>query len=118
MSHAHTNLLVHAVFSTKDRRPLIPPEQATRLYAYMAGVARGEFGEAIRIGGRPDHIHALLRIGADLSMGQVMSKFKSLSSGWAHKTIPELRDMFWQSGYGAFSVSKSNVNAVANYVEG
>ena len=117
MGHTYSNLLIHVIFSTKDRRPLILRPHAERLYAYMAGIARKEFGWAIKIGGMPDHLHALLRIGTEMSVGEAVSKFKSLSSGWAHKTVPELRDVFWQAGYGAFSVSKSNVSSVVSYIE-
>jgi len=117
MSHNHANFLTHVICSTKGRRPLILPEHAERLHAYMAGVARKEFGFAIKIGGTADHVHALLRIGTDLSIGEVMSKFKSLSSGWAHKTVPALRDLYWQEGYGVFSVSKSQTGSVVKYIE-
>ena len=117
MSHTFSNILIHVIFGTKARRPLILPAHSERLYAYMAGIAREEFGHAIKIGGMPDHVHALLRIGTDISVGQAVSKFKSLSSGWAHKNVPELHDLFWQTGYGAFSVSRSNVGSVVGYIE-
>ncbi len=117
MSHNHANVLIHVIFGTKGRRPLILPEHAESLYAYMAGIARKEFGFAVRIGGTSDHVHASLRTGTDLSIGEVMSKFKSHSSGWAHKTIPALRDLYWQEGYGVFSVSKSQTGSVVKYIE-
>ena len=66
----------------------------------MAGVASKELGWAKRIGGTHDHIHGLIELRTDISMGQAMNKWKSLSSGWVHKTYPEHRDFAWQSGYG------------------
>ena len=117
MSHTYSSVLIYAVFGTRDRRPLISLHHAQRLHAYMAGVAEREFGTAIKIGGAADHVHALLRIGTDVSTGEAMDKLKSLSSGWAHKNVPELHNLSWQKGYGVFSVSRSNVGQVVEYIE-
>ena len=67
-SHGHTysNLLVHAVFSTKDRTSTLGPELRDRLFAYMGGIARSEFGRALRIGGTNNHVHTLLALAYDL----------------------------------------------------
>ncbi|HUT34163.1 MAG TPA: transposase [Planctomycetota bacterium] len=89
MGHTYASLLVHVIFSTKGRRPLIATSFRQRLYEYMAGVARQEFGRALTIGGTDNHIHSLLSIGTNISVGDVMSKWKSLSSGWVHKAFPE-----------------------------
>ena len=91
MGHTFSNLLAHVIFSTKNRQPLITDAIGERLYAYMAGVARKEFGWAKRIGGASDHIHGLIELRTDISMGHAMNRWKSLSSGWVHKTFPELR---------------------------
>jgi len=117
MGHTYANVLLHVVFSTKDRVPAIHDAFRVRLYEYMAGVARNEFGRALSIGGTADHVHGLLSVGTDMAIGDIMSKWKSLSSGWLHKTIPEARDFAWQTGYGAFSVSQSNAGAVSQYIE-
>jgi REP element-mobilizing transposase RayT len=117
MGHTYANVLLHVVFSTKDRAPTIRDTFRVRLYEYMAGVARNEFGRALSIGGTADHVHGLLSIGTDRAIGDIMSKWKSLSSGWAHQTIADAKDMAWQTGYGAFSVSQSKVAAVSRYIE-
>jgi putative transposase len=116
MSHAMPNVLLHYIFSTKDRRPLIEDSFRQQLYQYMGGIARNEFGKAILIGGTSNHIHALLSIGTDMSLGEVMSKFKSLSSGWVHRTFPKARSFAWQKGYSVFSVSESVVPQVQAYI--
>ena len=103
---------MHVVFGTKERRPLILDAFRTRLYEYMAGIAREEFGHAVRIGGTDDHMHALMKLRTDVSVAEAVRKWKSLSSGWLHKTVPEARAFAWQSGYGAFSVSHSNAQKV------
>ncbi len=116
MGHTFSNLLIHVVFGTKDRRPLLVAPFRERLFAYLGGIAREEFGQAIQAGGTENHAHVLIRIGTDVSVAQAVNRMKSLSSGWAHRTIPELRDFAWQAGYGAFSVSRSNVGRVAAYI--
>jgi len=118
MGHTFSNLLVHVIFSTKNRKPTIVDAIRERLYAYMAGVARKEFGWARRIGGTSDHVHGLLELRTDVSIAHAMNRWKSLSSGWVHKTFPELRDFAWQSGYGVFSVSSSKAPDVIAYIDG
>ncbi len=116
MGHTYSNILLHVVFSTKDRRPFIREDFRERLHEYMAGIVRHEFGMALKIGGTENHIHGLLSIGTDLSIGQIMSKWKSLSSGWLHRTIVDAADFAWQGGYSVFSVSNRNADAVIRYI--
>lgn len=116
MSHTYPNILLHVVFSTKERRPIIDVSFRQQLYEYLCGIARKEFGRALRIGGTENHIHGLLSIGTDISVGEAMSKWKSLSSGWVHRTFPKASDFKWQEGYGVFSVSKSLVPTVERYI--
>jgi REP element-mobilizing transposase RayT len=117
MGHTYSNLLVPVIFSTKDRAPIIRDEFRERMHEYLAGVAREEFGRALNIGGTPDHLHALLSLKTDVAVAEAMRKWKSLSSGWIHETFPGNDVFAWQAGYGAFSVSQSNVPEVAAYIE-
>jgi len=117
MGHTFSNLLVHTIFSTKDRLPTIRESFRQRLYEYMSGIARTEFGRALCIGGTPNHVHGLIVLATDVSVAEAVRKWKSLSSKWVHETFPGTRDFAWQSGYGAFSVSRSNVPKVAGYIE-
>jgi len=116
MGHTYSNLLVHVIFGTKARAALITPDLCPRLYEYLAGVAKHEFGHAVEIGGTPDHVHALLSLRTDVSLAEAMRKWKSLSSGWVHKTFPKRQAFAWQSGYAAFSVSQSAVDDVRAYI--
>lgn len=116
MGHTYSNILLHVIFSTKDRRPLIHESFRQRLYEYMAGIARVEFGKALKIGGVEDHLHGLLSLRTDVSVADALRKWKSLSSGWIHQTLPA-DEFAWQSGYAAFSVSASNADQVARYIE-
>jgi REP element-mobilizing transposase RayT len=117
MGHTYSEILVHVVFSTYQRRNLLAQDFQERPRQYMTGVARREFGEVIRIGGTDDHIHGLLRMRPDVSISTAMRKWKSLSSGWLHKTFPAAVDFAWQEGYGAFSVSPSRSDEVAAYIQ-
>jgi putative transposase len=117
MGHTFSNLLVHVIFGTKERLPTIREPLRPRLYEYMSGIARAEFGRALCIGGTANHVHGLIVLTTDVSVAEAVRKWKSLSSKWAHETFPDSQDFAWQSGYGAFSVSRSNVPKVAGYIE-
>ncbi len=117
MGHTYAHLLVHVIFSTKDREPLIRDDWRQRLHEYLSGVARDEFGRAIRIGTTADHLHALVLLKSDVSAAEAMRKWKSLSSGWIHETFPGNDAFAWQAGYGAFSVSQSSAEEVIAYIE-
>jgi putative transposase len=116
MSHSYNSCLIHLVFSTKDRRPLISPDFAPRLWAFIGGTAR-EFGmKAIMIGGIENHVHILVSIPATMSVAKAVQSVKSNSSRWIHETLPEMKDFGWKEGYGAFSVSISQMEHTAAYI--
>ncbi|MEK6300322.1 MAG: IS200/IS605 family transposase [Acidobacteriota bacterium] len=116
MGHSHTNLLYHIVFSTKERQPWLDTEISTRLYPYVGGAIRSEGGVGISINGCPDHIHILAKLKQDKAVSDVLRAIKANSSGWIHRTFYSLRGFAWQSGYGAFSVSQSQVDKVEHYI--
>jgi putative transposase len=115
MSHTYTNLLSHVVFSTKDRRPLIDPELKPRLLAYMTGIARNSGNKILSINAVEDHLHLLWELLPTWSLSDATRVLKTNSSRWVNEN--SLRPFAWQTGYGAFSVSRSNVSAVAEYIE-
>ena len=112
----YSQILLHVVFSTKGRQPLISAEIAERLYPYIGGIVRAERGVLIGIGGVEDHVHMYLRWRPDGSISDLMRTVKSRSSKWLHTTYPSLASFAWQEGYSAFSVSKSQENAVKAYI--
>ena len=111
-------LYAHLVFSTKNREPFIVPDFAPRLYAYIGGILRETGSVLIEAGGMPDHIHLLVSLGRQASVADTVRAIKSNSSRWVHETFPNRAAFAWQSGYGAFSVSYSNVEAVREYIRG
>jgi putative transposase len=117
MAKTYTNLYYHVVFSTKNRLPLIKPQIESRVWAYIGGVARAHKLSALRVGGIEDHIHALVMAPAKLSPSQIAQYIKGDSSKWIHQEFPELSGFAWQDGYGAFTVSKSNLPDVISYIE-
>lgn len=116
MGHTYANLVVHVVFSTKQRAPLIHDSFRPRLFAYLSALARNEFRGALSVGGTDNHVHGLIVLAPDISVADAMREWKALSSKWVHQTFADEADFAWQEGYGAFSVSRSNVPQVARYI--
>lgn len=113
MASTLTNLLYHIVFSTKGREPLIAAKLAPDLYQYLAGIIQNGVGVPLEIGGMPDHVHLFFKMRADVSLADSVRVIKANSSRWAGERITNFA---WQSGYGAFTVSASQANAVRNYI--
>ena len=116
MAHTFTNLLSHVIFSTKDRKPTIDLELKPQLLAYMTGIVREIDGKVYSINAVPDHVHMLVNLPATLALSDAIRLVKTNSSRWVHKTWKSRKAFAWQTGYGAFSVSRSNVSAVARYI--
>ena len=118
MAHTFTNLLTHLIFSTKDRRPWLDGESRPRVFAYIGGIVREMNGTALIVNGVADHVHLLVATPPTLSTSDAMRVVKTNSSKWIHDTFPHLAEFAWQTGYGAFSVSRSNASAVEKYIAG
>ena len=116
MSDSYTNLLYHIIFSTKDRRPLITDYYRVRLYDYIGGTIRSLGGISLELNGTEDHVHLLTKLRPNKAVSDVLRDLKANASGWMHDIFPELKDFSWHSGYGAFTVSHSNVDEVRRYI--
>jgi REP element-mobilizing transposase RayT len=103
MAHTCCSLLFHCVFSTKERRKIIPEELQERLWAYMGGIAREHGMKALAVGGMEDHVHILLSLPSTKTVANAMREIKAGSSGWMHETC-NIQAFEWQEGYGAFSI--------------
>ena len=113
MSHSYVQNIVHLVFSTKERRKLIPAEFQPDLWAYVAGICKKNEIFVHAVGGMDDHIHSLIQIPSTLALAKAVLTIKSNSSRWARERGERVE---WQEGYGAFSVSASNLPVVERYV--
>ncbi len=118
MSSSYTNLIYHIIFSTKDRRPLITEAYQERLYDYIGGTIRGLGGISLALNGTEDHLHLLAKLRPDKSVSDVLRDLKANASGWMHDVFPALGDFSWQRGYGAFTVSQSQIESVRDYIAG
>lgn len=117
MANTYSNLFYHLVFSTKGRVDFIHEDIQDRVRAYIGGIARKHDMTALQIGGIENHIHALLMAKPIISPSQIAKYIKGDSSKWIHAEFPELAEFAWQDGYGIFSVSKSNVPEVIEYIK-
>ena len=118
MAGTYSQILLHVVFSTKLRQPSIAPDLADRLYSYMGGIVRAKKGILYDIGGTDDHVHMYLRWRPDESVSDLLRTVKARSSKWVHDSFPALGPFAWQEGYSVFSVSKSQEQAVKDYIAG
>ena len=117
MSSTLTNLLVHVVFSTKGREPIITDEYRKRLYSYIGGIIRSEGAEPLAIGGIADHIHLATKIKSNHALSDLVRKLKANSSKWINENRLSIGKFTWQNGYGGFSVSASQIEKVKTYIE-
>ncbi len=117
MAQTLTKLLFHVVFSTKDRLPVIDAELKSDLLAYIGGIVRESRGSLLAANAAADHIHLLLRLPPTLALADILRVVKTNSSRWVHETRRLRRRFQWQAGYGAFSVSQSNVTEVVRYIQ-
>ena len=117
MANTYSNLFYHIVFSTKGRTNLISPDIEARVWAYIGGIARQHGLIAVIVGGIENHIHVLVLAKPKFAPSQIVQWLKGESSRWIHETFDEMRSFEWQDGYGIFSVSKSSVPDVVDYIK-
>jgi putative transposase len=116
MPETYHALTIHFVFSTAQRTPFLRKEIRPRLWAFMGGIARENKMYPIQIGGVADHVHLLLSMPTSLSPAQAMQRIKGGSSVWLKDRFEGFSQFSWQSGYGAFSVGASQIEATVNYI--
>ena len=117
MANTYSSLFYHIVFSTKHRQNIIRQEIENRVWAYLGGIARKHKLTAIQIGGIENHVHALIMAPTVIAPSQIAQWLKGDSSKWIHEEFPDLKNFAWQDGYGAFSVSKSKIANVVEYIK-
>ena len=117
MSQSLAKNLIHLIYSTKNRTPCLGAEIRLQLFAYQAGVLREWESPALVIGGVADHVHTLFCLSKNVALAKVIEEVKKGSSKWLKTAGTEFRGFHWQAGYGAFSVSESNVQEVKRYIE-
>jgi putative transposase len=111
--HSYSQSYHHIVFSTKERQKLISKPMQPKLWSYMAGIGRNHGFLVLANGGMEDHAHLLIQLPSQLALAQAISLVKANSSRWMNEHAMKFS---WQEGYGAFSVSASNLGAVERYI--
>jgi REP element-mobilizing transposase RayT len=116
MSQSLARLHIHLVFSTKNRQRLITNAIRPSLHAYMGAVLKGMGCHPVLINSVEDHIHLLFELARTAPLSHVTEQVKTTSSKWMKSQAAHLSTFAWQSGYGAFAVSWSNVKRVQKYI--
>jgi putative transposase len=104
------------IWSTKGRKRLIHPQWADRLHAYMGSIARAKNAKLIEVNSEPDHVHLYVSMPSTISIADLINALKSNSTRWIRLTFPNRKWFCWQEGYAAFSVSRSQEQAVLEYI--
>jgi putative transposase len=117
MPQSLSKVIIHIIFSTKDRAAWLDRDVRPRMHAYVATICRDLNAEALPVGGVADHLHIVTTLPRTLSQAAMVETVKKTSSKWIKGLDSKYRQFYWQRGYGAFLVSPSQLNAVLEYVE-
>jgi putative transposase len=118
MSQSLAKILVHCVFSTKERRPFLRDSSVTaELHRYLGGVLNELGCQSLLVGGVEDHVHLLFGLSRTRTPADTLRDLKRSSSAWLKARDSGLRDFAWQNGYGLFSVGFSQVDQVRRYIQ-
>ena len=118
MPQSLSKVLIHLIFSTKNRAPFLKdPQHRDALIGYLIGILKNLECPSLIVNGVEDHIHILCGLSRNITLAQLVEEIKRSSSRWAKTHDASLRDFYWQNGYAAFSVSESGVPAVRRYIE-
>jgi REP element-mobilizing transposase RayT len=111
MPQSLAKIYIHAVFSTKNREPLLADAWREELFRVLGGASNNLGCQSLTVGGVQDHVHLLFQLGRTISIADALGKIKSTSSLWVNQHQTLATPFHWQNGYAAFSVSQSNVEA-------
>ena len=118
MPQSLARVWIHLIFSTKNRFPFLSDKVLRAdMHAYLAKMFREQDCETLIVNGVEDHVHALFALSRTHAIASVVKEIKRTSSGFAKELSASLAKFQWQGGYGAFSVSQSNLAEVVRYIE-
>src|SRR5882724_11029361 len=116
MSQTLTSLLVHIIFSTKNRVALITPEVEPDLFAYIGGILKNNESRLLDAGGTSDHVHLLVSQSKNIALSALLQEMKQGSSLWIKSQGDAFGNFHWQDGYAAFSVGQREVSNLKRYI--
>ena len=118
MPQSLSKIYVHLVFSTKGRTETLPTKHLSEVHSYVAQILNNTKCPALCVGGIANHIHILFVLNKTMALSDIVGQIKSCTTRWINqKDANPLHYFCWQDGYGAFSVSQSQVPAVINYIQ-
>jgi len=117
MPQSLSQVILHIVFSTKERRPWLDPAIRPRMHAYLATLCRDCDCVAYRVGGVADHVHIAARLARTISQADFLEKIKKTSSAWIKEQGEQYQGFFWQAGYGDFSIGWSQLDDLMRYID-
>ena len=118
MSQSLSCILLHLVFSTKNREPWLDADLRPRVFAYLAETGREMGCEVYRVNGTADHIHMAVLLNRTLAHADLVKKVKATSSVWIKEHGNHHAGFSWQAGYGVFSLGASQLPVLINYIDG
>jgi len=116
MAQTLVSLLVHIIFSTRNREPLITPEVEPELFAYVGGILKNHESRLLNAGGTTDHVHLLISQSKNVALSSLMKDVKKDSSSWIKSKDRPFRNFHWQDGYGAFTIRHTDTPALNKYL--
>lgn len=116
MSQTLTNLLVHVIFSTKNRARLITPAIEPDLFAYIGGILKNNESRLLDAGGTSDHVHLLISQLKNIALSMLLKEVKKSSSAWIKTQSEAFKNFHWQDGYAGFSIGQCEVPNLKRYI--
>ena len=116
MSQSLSRVILHIIFSTKNREPWLDLNIRSRMHGYLATICRDLRCDDVCVNGVSDHVHIITTLPRTLSQAEMIEDIKKSSSKWIKEVDARYRGFFWQRGYAAFSVSPSQLATVLEYV--
>ena len=117
MPQSLSRIIIHVIFGTKHRLPLVPKEKLSSLHTYLSGVCRKHDAEAYRVGGTENHVHIACRLPRTMTVAKLVERIKTSSSKWMKEGEFSSSTFQWQDGYGAFSISPSHLVSLMAYID-
>ena len=117
MPQSLSKVILHIIFSTRNREPWLDRDVRPRMHAYLATICRDLGAELAHDGGVADHVHIVTTLPRTASQAELVEQAKKTSSKWIKELDVRYRGFFWQRGYGVFSVSPSQLDAVMRYID-
>jgi putative transposase len=118
MPQSLAKVYVQAVFSTKNREPLMLDSWRDEFFAVIGGAVNHTGCQSMSVGGVADHVHLLFQLARTIAIADAVGRVKSATSAWVNKTHATGGEFHWQAGYGVFSVGQAQVEDLKRYIRG